>query len=251
MVSIAIIGYGKMGKEIEKAANEKGIEIKSIIDPKADGATAKEIDEYSMEGVDVAIDFTHPDVIMDNIRKVSGLGRNIVVGTTGWYGKSESVREMIDKSSTGLVWAPNFSLGVNLFLRIVDNASRIMDRMDDYDVFCHELHHNQKADSPSGTAGSIAETLLKNISRKKEMLTETSHERISPEKLHVTSTRAGSIPGTHMVGFDSQADTIELKHTARNRSGFALGAVLAAEWIKGKKGFFDINDMMDEMIRHG
>ncbi len=249
MANIAIIGYGKMGKEIEKIANEKGLEVKSTVDPKAEGATAKDIDEKSMDGVDVAIEFTHPDVIIDNIKRLAGMGKSIVVGTTGWYDRKDEVRKIIEENNAGLIWASNFSLGVNIFFRIVENASRIMDSMEDYDVFCHELHHNQKADSPSGTAQSIGNILLENIKRKKSMLTEACHERIGREQLHVSSTRAGSIPGTHIVGFDSQADTIELKHTARNRSGFALGAVLAAEWIKGRKGFFDINDMMKDIIK--
>ncbi|PIN86364.1 4-hydroxy-tetrahydrodipicolinate reductase [Candidatus Woesearchaeota archaeon CG10_big_fil_rev_8_21_14_0_10_44_13] len=248
-MNIAIIGYGKMGHEIERIARERGLSIKAIIDPKSEGATAKEISERSLKGVDVAIDFTHPSMVIGNVQSLARLKKNIVLGTTGWYDKTDEVRRIAEKNKVGLIWASNFSIGVNVFFRIIESASMMINNIPEYDIFCHEFHHNQKADSPSGTARSIANIILKNVERKKEMITETSREKIRPEHLHVTSTRAGSIPGTHIVGFDSAADTIELKHIARDRSGFALGAVMAAEWINGKKGFFSIDSMMKDLIR--
>jgi 4-hydroxy-tetrahydrodipicolinate reductase len=244
-MNIAIVGYGKMGREIEKAAKEKGLTIKSIIDPQVEGVTHKEINKESLKDVDVVVDFTHPDSAVENIKKVSDLGKNMVVGTTGWYDKIDEVKKIVEKSGTGLIWSGNFSLGVNIFFRIIEDASKIIDKFDDYDVFVHELHHNQKADSPSGTAVMIGKILTENIARKKKIVTEELKRRIKPDEIHVSSTRSGSIPGTHIIGFDSKADTIELKHTARGRQGFALGAVMAAEWIKDKKGFFDINSMMN------
>lgn len=247
-MNIAIVGYGKMGHEIEKLAKEKGITIKSIIDPKIGEATHKEINEESLKDVDVAIDFTHPDSAVENIKKVSALGRNMVVGTTGWYDRMDDVKKIIEKANTGLIWSGNFSVGVNIFFKIIENAAEVMNKFNDYDVFVHEFHHNQKADSPSGTAVMIGKILTENIERKNKVVTEELKRKINPEELHVSSTRSGSIPGTHIVGFDSKADTIELKHTARGRQGFALGAVMAAEWVKDKKGFFDINDFMSNII---
>ena len=169
------------------------------------------------------------------VRKISKFGKSIVVGTTGWHDKLGEAREIVKNSKIGLIYASNFSVGVNVFFSIIENAAKMMNNLDDYDVFGYELHHNKKLDSPSGTAKSIEKILVSNIKRKKEV--------------PFASVRAGSIPGTHVVGFDSSADTIELKHTARNREGFAAGAIMAAEWINGKKGFYDIGDMMDEIMR--
>jgi 4-hydroxy-tetrahydrodipicolinate reductase len=247
-MNIAIIGYGRMGHEIERAAKEKGITIKSIIDPASEGATHAEISEEALRDVDVAIDFTHPEAVIENIKKVAALGKNMVVGTTGWYDKMDEAKSIVEEANTGLIWSGNFSLGVNIFFRIVGNAANIIDKFDDYDVFVHEFHHNQKADSPSGTALMIGKLLISSIQRKDKIVTEELKRKIEPNELHVSSTRGGSIPGTHIVGFDSKADTIELKHVARSRQGFAVGALRAAEFIKGKKGFFDIDSMMKGII---
>jgi len=233
-MKIAIIGYGKMGHEIERAAKLMGIAVQCIIDPKDPGATHKSIDEKSMQNVDVCIDFTRPDAVLENINQISKFKKNIVVGTTGWHNSLEKAKEISRKNNLGLVYASNFSIGVNVFFRIIENAAKIMNNLSDYDVFGYELHHNKKLDSPSGTAKSIEKILVSNIKRKKEV--------------PFASVRAGSIPGTHVVGFDSSADTIELKHTARNREGFAIGAIMAAEWINGKKGFYNIDDMMNELL---
>ena len=246
-MNVGIIGYGKMGHEIEKVAKDKGITIRTI-DLNDDNANFKEINEESMKDVDVCIDFTHPDSVVENIEKISKFGKNIVVGTTGWYDKLEDVKKIIEQTGTGLIWSGNFSVGVNIYFKIIENAAKIMDKFDDYDAFVHEFHHNKKADSPSGTAVMIGEILTGNIERKKRVVTEELKRKIAADELHISSTRGGSIPGTHIVGFDSATDTIELKHTARNRQGFALGAIMATQWIQGKKGFYDINDMMKEII---
>ncbi|MAE42993.1 4-hydroxy-tetrahydrodipicolinate reductase [Candidatus Woesearchaeota archaeon] len=247
-MNIAIVGYGKMGHEIENIAEAKGINVVSIIDPTHENATHKEINDESMNNVDICVDFTHPDSAVENIKKISSLGKNIVVGTTGWYDNMGAVKKIAEEAGIGLIWSGNFSIGVNIFFKIIKNTSKIMNKFDDYDVFVHEFHHNQKADSPSGTAVMIGNILLENIDRKDGIITEELKRKIEPNELHVSSTRSGSIPGTHIVGFDSVADTIELKHTARGRQGFASGALVAAEWIKGKKGFFNIEDMMKNII---
>ena len=246
-MNIAIIGYGRMGHEIEKIAKAKDLAV-TTIDPSEDNANFKEINEESMKDVGVCIDFTHPDSVVENIEKISKFGKNIVVGTTGWYDKLEDVKKIIEQTGTGLIWSGNFSIGVNIYFKIIENAAKIMDKFDDYDAFVHEFHHNEKADSPSGTAVMIGEILTGNIERKKRVVTEELKRKIAADELHISSTRGGSIPGTHIVGFDSAADTIELKHTARNRRGFALGAIMATQWIQGKKGFYDINDMMKEIV---
>ena len=246
-MNIAIIGYGRMGHEIEKIAKAKDLAV-TTIDPSEDNANFKEINEESMKDVGVCIDFTHPDSVVENIEKISKFGKNIVVGTTGWYDKLEDVKKIIEQTGTGLIWSGNFSIGVNIYFKIIENAAKIMDKFDDYDAFVHEFHHNEKADSPSGTAVMIGEILTGNIERKKRVVTEELKRKIAADELHISSTRGGSIPGTHIVGFDSATDTIELKHTARNRQGFALGAIMATQWIQGKKGFYDINDMMKEIV---
>src|SRR3989338_510857 len=247
-MNIAIIGYGKMGREIERIALQRGIKVVSIIDLEAKEAHLREITAESVRNADVCIDFTHPDSSIKNIEKLSKLKKNIVVGTTGWYGNMGRARAIVNKAGNGLIWSGNFSIGVNLFFRMVEDAARIIDNVEDYDIFIHEFHHSQKADSPSGTALMLGKLITDNVSRKKKIVTEELKRRIRPDELHISSTRGGSIPGTHIVGMDSAADTIELKHTARNRQGFALGAVMAAQWISKKKGFYGIDDMMDSVI---
>lgn len=247
-MKIALIGYGNMGKVIQKIAESKGIEVVSIIDPNVSDSTYKEINEESLKDVDVAIDFSRPTAVVESIKKVAELGKNLVVGTTGWYDQMEDVKDIVSKSGIGFIWSGNFSLGVNIYFRILKNASKIINNFDDYDIFVHEFHHRGKADSPSGTATMIGDILLNEIDRKKRIVTEELKRKIEDDEVHISSTRGGSIPGTHVVGFDSLADTIELKHTARGREGFALGAVMAAKWIHGKKGFFNIDDFMKEII---
>ena len=246
-MNIAIIGYGKMGHEIETIAKAKGMTI-TTIDPNDNEANFKEINEESMKDIDVCIEFTNPDSVISNIKKITQFGKNIVIGTTGWYDKMDEVKKIIEDAGTGVIWSGNFSIGVNIFFKIIEDAAKIINNIDDYDIFVHEFHHNQKADSPSGTATMIGEILTNNIERKTTVVTEELNRQIKKDELHISSTRSGNIPGTHIVGFDSSADTIELKHTARNRSGFALGALMAANWIKDKKGFYDINDLMKELI---
>ena len=246
-MNIAMIGYGKMGHEIEKVAKAKGISIRTI-DPREKTADYKEINEESMKDIDVCVDFTHPDSVVGNIEKISRFKKNIVVGTTGWYNKMDEVKKIVENANIGLIWSGNFSVGVNIYFEVIESAAKIMNQFSDYDVFVHEFHHNRKADSPSGTAVMIGKILTENIERKKKIVTEELKRKIEPDELHVSSTRGGAIPGTHIVGFDSPADTIELKHTARSREGFALGAFLAAQWIQDKKGFYDINAMMKNII---
>lgn len=246
-MKIAIIGYGRMGREIERIALERKHELVRI-DPHSEDADFREISKDPLSGVDVAIDFTHPSVAVENISKISALGVDLVVGTTGWYDRMDEVTKIVKENGTGLIWSGNFSLGVNVLFRLAREAGRIINHIPGYDVAVHEYHHNRKADSPSGTAEMLGDILLDTVERKKTLVREKLDRPPEPEELHVSSTRCGSIPGIHSVMLDSEADSIELKHTARTRAGFALGAVMAAEFIKGRKGMHDINALMDTIM---
>ena len=248
-MKISLIGYGKMGKEIERIAKLKGIEIVSIIDPSDISVKNKKITKASLNNVDVAIDFTTPDVAIGNLKLVSSLGKNMVMGTSAWYDKVEEAKAIVKKNNIGFIYGPNFSIGVNIYMKIVEESTKLFDKAKDYDVFVYEEHHNQKVDAPSGTAKNISDIVLKNMKRKKNAVYDRVNRKILPSELQVASVRAGNIPGTHVLGFDSEADTIEVKHTARNRSGFALGALQAAAWIKNKKGFYTFDDLMKDFFR--
>jgi 4-hydroxy-tetrahydrodipicolinate reductase len=243
MLKIALIGYGKMGKMIEEKAKLMPMEIVAKIDPlQAD--CAREITAETLNGAEVCIEFTHPSAVIDNIVKVCSLGRNLVVGTTGWHDKLDEVKAMVEKSGIGMIYGSNLSIGMNLFYEIVEKAAQEFAKYDEYDAFGLELHHRQKADSPSGTAKELGNILLSGFESKTKLLYEKPEGKIQPEELHFASVRAGFIPGTHTIGFDSEADTIELTHRARNRTGFALGALKAALWIAGKQGFYTFRDFI-------
>lgn len=243
-MKLALIGYGKMGQEIEKVVTDsKEHEIISV-------SFREESDGLDLDGIkkaDVAVDFTSPEIIMDNIRQVSDLGINMVVGTTGWYDQISEVENMVKKSGTGLIYSQNFSIGANIFFDIVKYASNLISRFDGYDVFGQETHHVGKKDSPSGTARKISEIILKNYPSKKVLQTEALDRPIRKEELHFTSVRGGRNFGRHEVAFDSEADEIRLTHQAWGRRGFAAGAVRAAEYIKDRKGFYNFSDIFTEV----
>lgn len=247
-MNIAIIGYGGMGKDIERIAVSRGLTIKSIIDPVAKGATHKEITKESLNDVNVAIDFTHPDAAVENIRKVSSLGVNMVVGTTGWYDKLDEVKGIIKRAGIGFIYGSNFSVGVHAYFKVIESAARIFNKIPDYDIWGHEIHHFRKADSPSGTAKSLAKILLDNIDRKKKAVYDKLDRRREDDEIHFSSCRGGAVNFKHTIGFDSEADTITIEHSARHRGGYALGALLAAEWINGKRGFFVVDDFIKELL---
>jgi 4-hydroxy-tetrahydrodipicolinate reductase len=238
---IALIGHGSMGKEIESLAREKNYEITEIFE--IDKTISPE-EEYEF---DVAIDFSYPEAVMKNIEVISKLKKNLVIGTTGWYDDIEKARSLVENTGTGLVYGTNFSIGMRMFFKIIDEATKLMNKSDDYDIFMHEMHHHRKKDSPSGTAETLADIILGNVEKKTEKYTETMHGRIKPKQLHISSTRGGEIMGYHKIYIDSLADTIELAHRAKNRSGFAMGALTAAEWIHGKSGFFDFGTVLENI----
>ena len=247
MTNIALVGYGKMGKILETLATEKGHAITAIVDPYAEGCYP-DITQEALSGADVCIDFTHPNVVVNNIKQIAALGKNMVIGTTGWYKQMDDIKQTVEENGVGLIWSGNFSIGVNALFALVGHAAKIFNNLPDYDVLGHEFHHRHKADSPSGTATMLANILLENIDRKQKAVYQMLDRKIEPDELHFSSSRGGAIPGTHLVMFDSPVDTIEIKHTARGREGFASGAILAAEFIENKTGFYNIDDLMADLI---
>jgi 4-hydroxy-tetrahydrodipicolinate reductase len=235
-----------MGRMIAAAARDRGHEVAAIVDPQASDADYPAFCPEAAAKADMAIEFTMPSQAVDNIRAILGVGLPGVIGTTGWHGRLEEVRGLVKAADGRLVYGSNFSIGVNLFYAIVAEAARLMDGFPQYDVAGFEVHHAQKADSPSGTAKALAAIVMERVKRKRVLLSETlADRRPAPEELHFTSLRAGSVPGTHSVIFDSPYDSIELTHTARTREGFARGAVMAAEWLAAspRRGLIPVEEV--------
>jgi 4-hydroxy-tetrahydrodipicolinate reductase len=231
-VKIALLGYGKMGKLVENIALREGMEIGPKLDIN-DNPDGRGITAAAMESVDVAIEFSQPDAVLSNIEAAANAGVNIVVGTTGWTDKRSRVEQIVNHSGIGLVYGANFSLGMNLFFEIVSHSARLIGMLPQYDPFISEEHHRAKKDAPSGTALNLLDLMRPHLSN---------------PNLNIASVRAGSIPGTHVIGFDSESDTILLEHRARSRQGFAEGAVLAARWIVGRKGLYDFRQVFRETV---
>ena len=247
-MKIALLGYGKMGRIIEKIATDRKHEIVLKIDEN----NQHELTPENLRQADVAIEFSTPATVLTNIAHCFNAGIPVVVGTTGWHDKLADVKQRCAQTGNSLIYATNFSVGVNIFFHINKLLAKLMNNYPYYDVQVEEIHHTQKLDSPSGTAITIAEGIIEHMDAKKSwanVLTadgaETADDNIAADQLLIESFRIDSVPGTHTVIYDSEVDTIEFKHTAHNRNGFALGAVLAAEWIQGKKGFYSVGDMFD------
>ncbi len=247
MIKIAIIGYGHMGKVLEKIAPTQGLEVVAIIDPLV--LDVKKISAETLGDAEVCIDFTTPAAALQNIEKISSLKKNMVIGTTGWHQHLLKVESMTFDNDIGLVYGANFSIGMNAFFMINKYAARLMNKLAQYDVWGTEIHHLNKKDSPSGTALQLAKIITKEIERKSIICTDKINRQICPEELHVSSSRVGNIPGIHTIGYDSPADTIELTHTARTREGFAIGACLAARWVINQKGCHPIERIVREIVR--
>lgn len=239
-MKLALIGYGRMGHAVEEVAQERGHDVVARLD------LDDPITQASLAGAQVAIDFTLPDAVVANAHRVVEAEVSLVIGTTGWYESMDEVRAAFQSAGSGCIWAPNFSLGVQLFLRLAREAGRLADVLEEYDVHIHEAHHRHKVDHPSGTAIHLAEVLLETLGRKTSWREEPAEGVPDPAVLWVSSARTGEVPGTHEVVLEGPADSVVVRHTARGRDGFARGAVAAAEWVKGKKGFFSIDDMLAE-----
>lgn len=243
MQKLAVIGYGQMGKMIESMAEEFGFEVVSRIDPSLGTA----ICEKDLSGAKTAIEFSQPNAAFENIQSCLGLGVKLVCGTTGWNEHLDEVKEIVKKTNGSLVYGANFSLGMNLFYKIVESTAEILSKYDLYDVYGYELHHRYKKDSPSGTAKQLAAILLDKYNNKEKAVYESLQHKKRDNEIHFASVRGGEIPGEHRIGFDSIFDTIELKHTARNRRGLAAGALLAARYISDRKGIYDFRDIAGEL----
>lgn len=244
-MKIALTGYGKMGRIIEKIARDRKHEVVLIIDHD----NLHELTAENLREADIVIEFSTPHSVLGNIQKCFEAGVPVVVGTTGWYDQIPRLKEQCEAEGQALLWASNFSVGVNIFFHVNKVLSRIMKNYPYYEVQVEEIHHTQKLDAPSGTAITIAEGIMENMTSKSEwvnVLTSDGNdtdEAVKPNQLLIESHRIENVPGTHTVVYDSEVDSIEFKHTAHNRNGFALGAVLAAEWLQGKKGFYSAQDM--------
>ena len=236
-LKIALVGYGSMGKEVEKAAKQKGIEISEIFD------LDNPLIPRNKFSFDVAIDFSLPDAVLNNVKILAENKINCVIGTTGWYEKMPEISAIVLESGIGCVYGSNFSIGMNYFFKLVEFAAKELNKFEDYDIFLHEFHHKRKKDSPSGTALSLGNIILNNFSKKTKIDSNKIDGIIDETTLHISSTRGGEVVGIHNIFIDSISDTIELSHIAKNRSGFALGALEAAKWIDGKKGFYDFRDI--------
>jgi 4-hydroxy-tetrahydrodipicolinate reductase len=225
---LAIVGYGKMGRLVDQLAPEYGFSVALKLD-EFNNANFEGITAENFRGIDTAIDFSIPTVVRRNAEGIAALGVNLVIGTTGWLHEMDAVRAAVERHGIAAVWSPNYSIGVNAFLRIVAEAAKLFAGEPEYGAWAWEIHHSTKKDAPSGT-------LLKLV----EQMKAAGYTR----HIDTGSNRAGAHPGTHEVGFDSGADTITLRHTARSREGFARGALKAAQWAVGKKGFYEFSDIV-------
>ena len=231
-MKIALLGYGRMGKEIEKIAVSRGHEI----------VIKKDInDTIDIHLTDVAIDFSIPTSALDNISNCIKNKVPVISGTTGWLDKHHEAIELCEKEKGAFIYASNFSLGVNIFFELNKQLAKMMNSLENYNISIEEIHHMKKLDAPSGTAITLAEGIIENSSKENWELGENS----SKENIPIVAKRISEVPGTHTIWYDSKVDIIEIKHTAHSRKGFALGAVVAAEWIIGKTGVFSMKDVLN------
>lgn len=230
-MNIALFGYGKMGKMIEQVAQQRGHTIVAKVDV--------ETTDIDFSAMDVAIDFSMPDAAFGNILSCIENSIPVISGTTGWLKDYDEAVALCLEKKGAFIYASNFSLGVNVFFELNSYLAKMMKNLNQYQVSMEEIHHTQKLDAPSGTAITLAEGVIENTDYENWRLNQSSEKEIS-----ITSKRVGKTPGTHTVAYDSKVDTIDIKHTAHNREGFALGAVIAAEWIVGKEGVFSMKDVL-------
>ena len=244
-MKVALLGYGKMGQIIERFALERGHEV--VLKINADNLD--DLNKANLSKADVAIDFSAPDAAIGNIYACFEANLPIVVGTTGWYGQLQEVKNECLSSNNTLLYGSNFSIGVNIFFHVNKVLAKLMSNFPAYDVQVEEIHHTQKLDSPSGTAMTIAEGIIEELDGKTEWVNELVgspfEDVVKKEQVLIESHRIENVPGTHTVVYSSEVDDIELKHTAHSRAGFALGAIVAAEWLQNKQGFYNIADIFN------
>lgn len=250
-MNVLIMGYGKMGHEVEGVLREREHRIVARIDEKPGVGDGTVPTEKQLAETEVVIEFSQPQAVVSNAKFYAKARIPAVVGTTGWKLMEEEVKRIILDSGIAYLRASNFSIGAHLFFTLAEESARLIQSLPQYDILLYEIHHNQKKDSPSGTAWTAAERILRALPRKKRIVTEKLDRQIEPDELHVASVRGGAVPGVHTVLLDSEADTIEITYSARSRKGFAQGAVLAAEWIRGKTGFLGMEDFIKDLFLKG
>ena len=244
-MKIALSGYGRMGRAVEAVALERGHRIGVWGRPGREGEGRTGLAELREEGAEVVVDFSVPSAVVETVEAAARASMSVAVGTTGWYHRLPEVTEVVETGGIGLIWAPNFSLGVQAFFRMVRRAARLVDGLPGYDAYLGEVHHRHKLDHPSGTARRLTEILLAELSEKERWAPGPGEGPADPDTLQVTSVRAGENPGSHSVVFEGPHDRIELTHGARGREGFAAGAVEAAEWIVGRTGIYTLDEMLE------
>lgn len=236
-MKIALLGYGKMGAEMERVIEKHNHEIILIIDTEDDWVQKGHL----LNQANVAIDFSTPDVAVKNIYHCFEANVPVIVGTTGWYEELEKVKSDCLKFNHAMLVAPNFSIGVNLFFELNKCLANLMSERDEFEISIEETHHIHKQDAPSGTAILLANDIIRNINRKEKWVKESSE---NPGELGIKSIRIANEPGQHIIKYESETDAITIIHNAKNRRGFALGALMAAEWIPGRTGFFEMKDLL-------
>jgi 4-hydroxy-tetrahydrodipicolinate reductase len=250
-VKYALVGYGRMGRAIEQIADGRGHQRVSIIDPESSVKEAHAtLSEEALRGVEIAFEFTRPGVAEANVAALLDAGVGVVSGTTGWDPGCDRIRRAAEGSRAGMVAAPNFSLGMNLFYTLVRDAGRMMGAVGGYEPFIVETHHRGKRDAPSGTARNLAR-LMQEMGGWPVHEGDPGGDGVASGTIHVASVRSGFEPGTHTVGFDGEHDVVSLRHRARGRGGFSLGAVLAGEWIVGRRGAHDFQEVLDDLLNKG
>jgi 4-hydroxy-tetrahydrodipicolinate reductase len=259
---IAVVGYGRMGRSIARVASERGHEIVAVVDPVIDPAADRDdlpraetrlhgaVTGEAFADVDTVLDFSSPRSAVDNISVYATAGVAAVIGTTGWYDRLDEVGKLWARSSRGLVYGANFSIGAHVFLKTAAYAASLVSEIGDYDLLIHEIHHGRKKDSPSGTALTLARRVMEAAPRKTKIETGAMDREMRGEELHVSSTRGGSFPGTHTLYLDSEADTVEIRHQARSRNGFVIGAVMAAEWVVSRSGIYPVEELMTDLLEN-
>ncbi len=247
-MKFGIIGYGRMGKIVEKVAIERGHIVSVIVDPE-EKRSFDELRSSDLKDADVYLDFSVPTAVVENIKRISELGKDMVVGTTGWYEKLGEVEKIVSKNGTTLIHSQNFSIGMNIFFNIVRFTSQLINCFPQYDIAGFEIHHNGKKDMPSGSAKKISEIIIENVDRKDRAVFHTGNRKINPQELHFSSIRCGNFTGEHVVLLDSPSDTIKLTHSAKNRSGFAIGAIVAAENIGKFKGVHTFDEILKSILK--
>lgn len=233
-MNIILLGYGKMGKTIEKVALDRGHRISARID--IDNA-----DEFANAAGDVAIEFSHPTAAFGNVKNCIERRLPVVCGTTGWLERKAEIETLCKKNNSTFFYASNYSLGVNIFFKVNEYIARMMDNLSEYEIAMDEIHHAEKKDAPSGTAITLAEGIINHVKRKKKWVNQKTGKA---EDLFIESFRIDQVPGTHIVKYESEIDDIEIKHIAHSREGFAKGAVMVAEWLKDKKGIYTMEDFL-------